>query len=329
MNVLSVVQFDLRRAPFSAEPHAVRRRACLDMVRFADASGFSVAGFSEHHNSDDGFLNAPFILASAAGACTQRIAVSVSALQLPLHDPLRVAEDIVALDAITQGRFSVTMGLGYRESEYQCFGVDWATRGRVFDQKLDMLLRALSGETLMRNGTAFRLVPALDKGARSVVFVGGNSRAAARRAARFRLHFAPAIDDPVLAHFYHEACATQDFDKGVVIYPREPCLTQIAEDPDKAWEDIGPYLLYDAQAYAGWRHSSRRAYAESGARTLQQLRDEGKYAILTPDEAARKIATSGSINLSPLCGGIPIEFGWKSLQLFAEQVLPEFSNLGD
>ncbi|PLW68869.1 LLM class flavin-dependent oxidoreductase [Pseudohalioglobus lutimaris] len=322
MTHLSVLQFDLRRAPSCPDTPADRTRACLEMVRWADAQGISVAGFSEHHNTSDGFLSAPLMLAMASAACTQRIVLSVSALQLPLHDPLRVAEDIVALDQVSRGRFNLTVGLGYRQCEYQAFGADWQRRGKVFDEKLAILLRALSGEAFAHRGVEVQLTPSLHTPARSIVFVGGNSVAAANRAARFGLYFAPAIDDPALGDAYQAACKGHGFEEGFVIYPREPCLTLIAEDPDKAWKELGEFLLYDAQAYASWAHPSRRAYAESAASTLPALRQEGKYAILSPEQAASRIVEKGSINLSPLCGGIPIDAAWESLQLYSEQVIP-------
>ncbi|KAA1193104.1 LLM class flavin-dependent oxidoreductase [Pseudohalioglobus sediminis] len=322
MPPLAILQFDLRQAPFCPDSAQQRMRACLEMIEWADQQGLSVAAFSEHHNTPDGFLSAPLALAMAAAARTRRIAISVSALQLPLHDPLRVAEDVVALDSVSEGRFNLTLGLGYRQLEYDTFGVDWASRGRIFDAKLTLLLQALSGEAFDHHGTPCQLVPALARPARDIVFVGGNSRAAARRAARFGLYFAPAIDDPSLGDYYREACAQQGFDNGFIIYPREPCLTLIAEDPDAAWAELGPYLLYDAMSYAKWRHPSRRAYAESAAEDLQQLRAEGKYAILSPDEAAAVIASKGSINLAPLCGGVPVDAAWQSLELYAQKVLP-------
>ena len=110
-----------------------------------------------------------------------------------------------------------------------------------------------------------------------------------------------------------------------MIYPREPSLTLIAHDPDEAWYRLGPFLLYDAQAYASWAHPSRRAYAESAASTLGSLREEGKYAILSPEEAAARVAAKGSINLAPLCGGVPIDAAWESLQLYAEEVVPRLT----
>lgn len=322
MKPLIVLQFDMRTAPTCPDSQADRYRACIDMVRWADEQPISVVGFSEHHNSEDGFLSSPLMLAMSAAAATRRVAINVSALQLPLHDPIRVAEDIAVLDLVSSGRFSTTLGLGYRELEYELFDVTWNTRGKIFDEKLELLMQALRGEPFEYRGNTVHVTPAPQSPVEALLCVGGNSAAAARRAARFGLYFAPAIDDPALKQVYDEECAVHGFDRGYVIFPREPSLTLIAEDTAVAWRELGQYLLYDATAYASWRHPSRRAYAESSATDLSELKAEGKYAILTPEQAAKKIALSGSINLAPLCGGVPIESAWRSLELFAERVVP-------
>ena len=259
MQPLIVLQFDMRTAPTCPDSSAERYRACIDMVRWADQQPISVVGFSEHHNSEDGFLSSPLMMAMAAATATQRVAINVSALQLPLHDPIRVAEDIAVLDLLSGGRFSTTLGLGYRESEYELFDVSWQRRGRVFDEKIAVLKQALRGEVFEYRGNPVHVTPAPQSPVEALLCIGGNSAAAARRAARFGLYFAPAIDDPALKDEYQAQCARQGFDGGFVIFPREPCLTLIAEDVAAAWDEVGQYLLYDATAYASWRHPTRRA----------------------------------------------------------------------
>ncbi len=325
MEALTVIQFDLRRSPECPDSQEERYRACLDMVRWGDENGITVAGFSEHHNTEDGFLSSPMMLAMAAAQATSNIRLSVSALLLPLHDPIRIAEDIAVLDLVSQGRFMAVAGLGYREREYQTMGLEWQRRGRIMDEKLAVLLQAWRGEYFSHNGVPTILNPVPLRPAQALLCVGGNSAAAARRAARFGLYFAPAIDDPDLADAYNAACEEYGFGSGAVIFPNEPSLTLVSEDPERDWAHYGKYFLYDALAYGQWRHATRRAYAESFATDLAGLRTEGKYCFLSPDEAIARIRDKGSINLSPLCGGMPLEVAWNSLELFAGKVIPALS----
>ena len=323
MNALTVLQFDMRRSPECPESQEARYQGCLEMVQWADKAGLSVVGFSEHHNTEDGFLSSPMMLAMAAAQATCHIRLSVSALLLPLHDPIRIAEDIAVLDLLSGGRFMAVVGLGYRESEYRTMGVDWARRGSIMDEKIGVLLKAWKGEYFTHNDVQTMLNPVPKRPARSLLCIGGNSVAAAKRAARFGLFFAPAIDDPSLEQAYNAACDTHGFHQGGVVFPQEPSLTLVSDDPDRDWALYGKYFLYDAQAYGKWQHPTRRAYAESSASDITGLREEGKYCFLTPAQAVERLRQKGSINLSPLCGGMPLDAAWKSLELYASQVAPE------
>jgi alkanesulfonate monooxygenase SsuD/methylene tetrahydromethanopterin reductase-like flavin-dependent oxidoreductase (luciferase family) len=317
-----VLRFDMRRAPFCKDKEQERYQAAIDMAVWADTNNFDVVGLSEHHDTEDAFLSAPLSLASMIVARTERIRVSVSALLVPLHDPLRLAEDIALLDLVARGRFTATCGLGYREQEYERFNVDWSRRGKIFDEKLAVLVPALKGEKFFYNGSETKLYPTPSSPIQGLLLIGGNSKAAARRAAKFGLLFSPAIDDPELEKTYLEACRQNDVTFALTIFPREPSTTFISDDPGQAWKEIGEYLLYDATAYGKWHHPSRRAYAESFANNLGELQAEGKYRILTPQQALQTIEETGSLHLAPLCGGVPIEAGWNSLRLFQEKVLP-------
>ena len=317
-----VLRFDMRTAPFCPEDQANRYSAAIEMAAWADDLPIDVIGLSEHHNTEDGFLSAPLQLAGMMAARTRRTRLSVSALLVPLHDPLRLAEDIAVIDLVSGGRFSATCGLGYRELEYQCAGVSWERRGKVFDEKLHILVQALSGQSVAHQNTQFQLVPKPASPAQALLTVGGNSKAAARRAARFGLLFCPAIDDPALVQTYLQACEENGISWGAAINPREPATTFLSEDPESSWEEIGQYLLYDATAYGAWRHPNRRAYAESFASSLEELKQEGKYRVLTPEQAVKAIEQSGSLHLAPLCGGVPSELGWQSLRLFEDRVAP-------
>jgi hypothetical protein len=62
----------------------------------------------------------------------------------------------------------------------------------------------------------------------------------------------------------------------------------------------------------------------SHASTTEELRKEGIYQIITPDEAVERAKAAGdaaAFNLHPMCGGIPVDKAWEHLQLFVDQVL--------
>ena len=322
-----VLRFDMRCSPACRESQDQRYHAAIEMARWADEQSVDVVGLSEHHNTEDGFLSAPLTLAAMMTAATRRVRISVSALLVPLHEPLRLAEDIAVLDLVSKGRFSATCGLGYREVEYRSLGVDWSGRGQVFDDKLAVMVQALSGKPFAYRGAQVQLNPAPQSPVQALLLVGGNSVVAARRAARFGLLFCPAIDDPALDEAYLAACKEHNFNWGFTIFPREPATTFLSDDPQRCWREIGEFLLYDATAYGAWRHPNRRAYAESTAGDMKELLAEGKYRILTPEQALASIQKTGSLHLAPLTGGVPLNRGWDSLRLFEDQVQPYLKTL--
>ena len=138
---------------------------------------------------------------------TRRIAVTVSAVIGPLHDPLRLAEDIAVLDLLSGGRLVTVAGIGYRPEEYAQFDVDWKRRGRLQDEVLETLLKAWTGEEFEYRGRTVRVTPRPFSDPHPLLLVGGSSKAAARRAARLGLPFFPSAHLPELEAYYKERLA--------------------------------------------------------------------------------------------------------------------------
>ena len=110
-----------------------------------------------------------------------------------------------------------------------------------------------------------------------------------------------------------------------MIPPGAGVMISVSEDPDRSWAELGEYFLYDAMTYASWQPERHRSAVHSDANSLDALRAEGKYRILTPDECVDYAKAQGefaSISLFPLCGGTPPDLAWPSLELYASKVLP-------
>ena len=156
--VLTFIRFDMR-APASGPASAAElHTATLDMAEWADRLGFDSLVVSEHHGAEDGFLPSPIVAAAAIAGRTKRAGISISALLAPLHDPIRIAEDLAVLDLLSEGRVTTILGLGYRPEEYEMFDAPWATRGAYFDEWVQALLDAWKGEPFLYQG---RKIPAV------------------------------------------------------------------------------------------------------------------------------------------------------------------------
>ena len=156
---ISVIRFDLRAPAFSPASRRELFDAALEMAGFADERGFQVATLSEHHGVEDGYLPSPLVMAGVLAGRTRRIGLNVSALLVPLYDPVKLAEDLVVLDWASRGRLMVVAGLGYRPEEYAALGRDFGKRGKLLDEALDVLLRAWRGEAFDYRGPAYASLP--------------------------------------------------------------------------------------------------------------------------------------------------------------------------
>ena len=289
---LSVVRFDLRGPGLDPAERAARYATALDMAAFAEEAGFDMVVLSEHHGVEDGYLPSPLTMAAAVAGRTSTIPINIAALLVPLHDPLRLAEDIATVDLLSGGRLSIVVGLGYREVEYEMFDRVWKQRGKRMDACLEAMLAAWTGEPFEWEGRTVQVTPRPLSQPHPLLFVGGSGPAAAKRAARFGLSFFPPVGDESLAQVYRDECER---------------------------------LLHDAMQYNSWQTADIRSHVKAEATTVEALRAEGVYQVLTPDECvalAAELGPFGSFTHHPLCGGVPPEPAWASLRLFAEQVVP-------
>ncbi|EFH30949.1 conserved hypothetical protein [Streptomyces pristinaespiralis ATCC 25486] len=293
------------------------------MAAYADDRGVDTVQTEEHHGAANNWLPSPLTFAGAVLGATRRITVTVSAIIGPLHEPLRLAEDIAVLDLIGRGRLVTVAGIGYRPEEYAQLGVDWSRRGRLQDELLETLLAAWTGESFVYRGRTVRVTPRPYTRPHPLLIVGGSSRAAARRAARFGLPFFPSAHLPELEAYYEERRAEYGTDGFCMMPAEKTTLLHVSEDPDRAWAVYGEHFLHEARTYASWQSPDIRSAVRSAAGTVGELRDEGVYRIVTPDECVALGAES--LVLHPLCGGMPVDEGWRSLQLLCEHVLPRLT----
>ena len=318
------LRFDLR-APAAGAPIRDLYSAALEMTEWGEKNGCVAVILSEHHASPDGYLPAPMVLASALAARTKSLPIQIAALLVPLHDPIELAEQMAVLDIVSGGRVSYVTAIGYRPEEYAMFGRDIKQRGRRMEACLDALKKAWTGEPFEFEGRSVRVTPTPLSPGGPALLMGGNSEPAARRAARFGMGLLAEGGDPKIETIYREECAKQGVEPGMCIVPPAGTVTSafVAEDPDRAWADLGPYLLHDARMYAAWMGDAHTAASKSAAADVDALRAEnGAYRIFTPEEAVEHVRASGLLLLQPLCGGLPPEKAWPSLELVASKVMP-------
>jgi len=270
------------------------------------------------------------VMAGAIFGRTKTVSVSISALLVPLHDPIRVAEDLAVLDLLSGGnRLSIVTGLGYRPSEYALLDKEWTRRGKLLDEALDVILQAWTGEPFEYRGEMVQVTPVPVSQPHPIVMIGGSGPAAAKRAGRRGLPFFPSANLPELEALYNAELEANGKHGFCMMPSAKQTLNFITEDPDQAWAELGQYFFNEAKVYAEWNEGKVASAVKSSATTPEELRSEGIYRMLHPAEAVeelREAGAFGSMLLHPLCGGMPIDKGWECMRLYTDQVLPALAD---
>ena len=139
-------------------------RESLAQIAWVDehAPGIDSVWFTEHHGFADGYMASPMVIAGAVAARTCRLRIAQGIVLLPLYGhPLRLAEDSAAIDLLSGGRFELGVGMGYRQDEFDAFGMDLRTRKGRFDEGLDIIERAFTGERFSYEGRYYDALGAI------------------------------------------------------------------------------------------------------------------------------------------------------------------------
>lgn len=131
-------------------------RDTLDEIQLADELGFDSVWLAEHHFSQYGILGSPLHFGMAIAERTQQITIGTAVLVIPLHDPLRLAEDIAALDVLSGGRVSIGVGRGYQPKEFNGFGIPLEESKERYTETLEVVRLALTTENFSYEGKHFR-----------------------------------------------------------------------------------------------------------------------------------------------------------------------------
>ena len=319
-----ILRFDLR-APSAGAPAPDLYAAALDMASWAESRGALTAVVCEHHSMDDGYLPSPLIFATAMAARTTTLPITIAAVILPLYNPVRLAEEMVVLDIVSGGRVSYVCAIGYRPEEYEHLGVDFHRRGRIADDFLRVLLRAKAGEPFEHDGRRIHVTPAPVTPGGPTISWGGGSAPAARRAGRHGVDFFAQRGEATLAEIYEAEARANGHEPGWCFLPAADSTTTlfVADDVDRAWDEIGSYLLHDAVSYASVNQGDSSTASLSSATTVDELRSEGQsHRIVTVDEAVAMASAGQILSLHPLVGGLPPEIAWRYLETVTGRVMP-------
>jgi len=200
----------------------------VDEAVYADRLGYHSAWIGEHHFNALGVLSCPDLVLAHVAARTERIRLAPAVTVLPLHNPIRVAEQWATLDLLSNGRVDFAAGRGYDRREYEPFRVDFDDNQAIFDEGMELVRRlwASDGEPISHHGKYYQFddIRITPQPVQKPIpcYIGSFSKPSIELAARLGCGlivapFAAAISYGGLkqvAELYHETCARAGTEPG-------------------------------------------------------------------------------------------------------------------
>lgn len=314
----------------------------LKQAQEAEELGYDVLSVAEHHFLPDGWIPAPTVFLGGLAAVTEDVDLVTNIVILPLHHPVEVAEQAAVLDLMSGGRFKLGVAIGWRDEEFDVFGVDKSERAGLTVEGIQLIRQLLSEKSVTYDGKIFD-IENLDLMPRPVqqpvpIWYGGQSKFAIRRAARIAdaWSISPIETRSELAEkaaVYREALSESDRSYNEV---RKPLRREayIAKDDETAWQEVGPALLYEYEDVYGDYDEIGHTFESAGDTdaALEELRDhaEDRFIIGSPETAIEEIKRyQSTVNMDDIIlrmhfPGLDQSKSARSMRILANEVMPHF-----
>ncbi|MCS6927401.1 MAG: LLM class flavin-dependent oxidoreductase [Candidatus Binatia bacterium] len=336
--------FPFRNSATAHFPFPELYRKHLDLAEEAEDLGYDTIWLTEHHFVEDGYSPSLLPIAAAIAARTKKIRIGTFVLLLPLHNPLRVAEDAATVDIISNGRLDLGLGQGYRVDEFIGFNIPRKERGARLEEGTEVIRRAWTETRWSFEGKFYKftnitLVPNVVQQPHPPIWLAARGPKSIARAARLGYHLmgTGGVDQQ------------QMYDAALREYGRRPeeyCIAQfravfVASKREKAWDDAEAGVHHMLTCYGRWFTEAHDLPGDTAygidIPPVGQLRHSntaqlfGEPLIIgTPDDAIRLIEDyqqrtrlTHLVMAMPLPGVDPKKIA-KSMKLFAEEVIPYF-----
>ena len=249
------ILWSFRNPAFARMPWPELYRSHLDLCVESEALGYDNIWLTEHHFVDDGYSPALAPIAGALASRTRHIRIGTYLILLPMHHPVRVAEDAATIDLISNGRFDLGVGLGYRPVEFSAQGMSPKERGARLAEGVQIIQRLLSDECVTVDGKFTQLKevritpPALQK-PHPPIWIGAVAPKAIERAARLGFHY-QSVGPAAMNAIYDDALqrhGRRHEDHHIA----QARAVYVAPSRAQAWEIAAQPLHYMTEQYVRW-----------------------------------------------------------------------------
>jgi alkanesulfonate monooxygenase SsuD/methylene tetrahydromethanopterin reductase-like flavin-dependent oxidoreductase (luciferase family) len=306
----------------------------LTLVRAARDLGFDSVFGGQHHLAESlaHIQPLPWLARLAADAGEMRVGAGIHLLAL--HNPVDSAEAYASLDVVCRGRSIFGVGLGYRDVEYDAFGIPPGQRVHRFEENLRIVEALWSGDRVYADlpwcrldGVRATMMPAATP--RPPIWMAANSDGAVRRAARLadtwmiNPHATATTVRRQLELFHAERVAAG---RGPVA--ELPLMREIfcASTRERAVELASPHLAAKYAVYAEWGQDKVMPDNDTFRIAYDQLSSD-RFVIGSPQDCLEALLPWRELGVNHFLfrtdwAGMPVADALGSLELLATEVVP-------
>ncbi|HVD48021.1 MAG TPA: LLM class flavin-dependent oxidoreductase [Candidatus Limnocylindria bacterium] len=280
-----VGMYSTQKPPDSDRPHRDLYEDMLRQARLAEKVGLDSFWIAEHHFAEDGYAAAVIPICAAVLGATERLIAGTSIAIASFYNPIRLAEDAIAADLLSGGRFVLGLGTAYRPEEFAGMAIAPETDEARLDEVAEILEKAFAGRRFSHHGRFYdipelEVTPAPFTPAGPPIMLAGDgvidrdAERAARRGKRYMIDPSLPLDEVVRLVALYDAA-----------YEGEPGMELplfnygfVSDDSDP-WEEMREGFTYLRQTYDRW-----------GGRAVREVHRANHRLILgSSKEVARQV----------------------------------------
>jgi alkanesulfonate monooxygenase SsuD/methylene tetrahydromethanopterin reductase-like flavin-dependent oxidoreductase (luciferase family) len=305
----------------------------LDVVRLGRELGYDYIYAGHHYLSYPYQTLQPLMSLARLSAETGDMDL-LSTMLMPHQNPVQLAEDVATLDVLSNGHIIIAAALGYREEEYEAFGVKHEDRIARMLENMELMKLLWSGDEITFHGE-FNSVTGVHIGVKPIqqphprMWMTANGDGMIRRIARrgYVWYLNPHAAAETLARqveMYKAIRAESGF--GPVETMPMSRETFVAETKQKAIDTARPFLESKYKTYAAWGQDKALPGNEDFQRPFEEL-SAGRFIVGAPDDVITDLQGFKDIGVTH----VSLRFGWPgtpkhviegAVRLAAKEVLP-------
>jgi alkanesulfonate monooxygenase SsuD/methylene tetrahydromethanopterin reductase-like flavin-dependent oxidoreductase (luciferase family) len=258
------IPYPLPREHFDPQIGALTYEQHLQAWEEMDRLGFDGVGLNEHHTTPHGMMNSPNMMAAAAAQRTKKLKFLILGNLLPIHNPLRIAEELAMADCISHGRILSGFARGVPR-EYNVYNISMAESRARFEEAVEVILRAWTEPQFSHQGKYWRfqdiaIWPRPYQQPHPPVWIPfTGSKETIEWAGKHNFSavlpdFKRGLTEDIVGYF-----AKQLAKNGHQITPEHLCFftdAWVADDTAAALKEYGPYYFYFVHTL--WHHGSTK-----------------------------------------------------------------------